>query len=119
MNGITRKNPSVIAKVDNIEHAYHVVLLGVLDWAIVTVRRVVWRRSSPGVDQMISRVATSLPLLFEIIEVTTRCQNHWHLLLLTLCVFRDHEWLNGHMKRKYIRGCLQLSSGCHHMLEDV
>ena len=43
----TRKNPSVIAKVDNSEHADHVVLLGVLDWAIVTVRRMVWWRSSP------------------------------------------------------------------------
>ena len=32
--------------VDNIEHADHVVLLGVLEWPIVTVRRMVWRRSS-------------------------------------------------------------------------
>ena len=47
MNGITRMSPSVTSKVDNIEHADHVVLLGVLDWPIVTVRRMVRRKSSP------------------------------------------------------------------------
>ena len=38
MNGKTR---------NNIEHADHVVLLGVLDKAIMTVRGMVWRESSP------------------------------------------------------------------------
>ena len=47
VNDITRKHPTVIAKVDNIEHADHVVLLGVLDKAIMTVRGMVWRESSP------------------------------------------------------------------------
>ena len=47
VNGKTRTSPSVTSKVDNIEHADHVVLLGVLDWAIVAVRRMVWRKSSP------------------------------------------------------------------------
>ena len=37
---------------------------------------------------MISRVATSLPLLFDVSAVTTRCQNHCHFLLLTQRVFR-------------------------------
>ena len=36
MNGKTRISLSVIAKSDNTVHANHVVLLGVLDWAIVT-----------------------------------------------------------------------------------
>ena len=47
VNDITHKHPTVIAKVDNIEHADHVVLLGVLDKAIMTVRGMVWRESSP------------------------------------------------------------------------
>ena len=42
MKGKTRINPSVTSKVDNIEHADHVVLLGVLDKAIMTVRGMVW-----------------------------------------------------------------------------
>ena len=47
MNGITRISPSVTSKVDNIVNADDVVLWGVLDWAIVTVRRMVRRKSSP------------------------------------------------------------------------
>ena len=47
MNGNTRISLRVTSKVDNIEHADHVVLLGVLNWAIVTVRRMVRRKSSP------------------------------------------------------------------------
>ena len=46
-NGITRISLSVTSKVDNTEHADHVVLLGVLDWPIMTVRRMVWRETSP------------------------------------------------------------------------
>ena len=46
-NGITRKSLSVTSKVDNTEHADHVVLLGVLDWPIMTTRRMVWRETSP------------------------------------------------------------------------
>ena len=38
---------------------------------------------------MISRVATSLPMLFDVSAVTKRCQNHCHLLLLTESVFRN------------------------------
>ena len=47
VNGKTRTSPSVTSKVDNIEHADHVVLLVVLEWPIVTVRHMVWRKSSP------------------------------------------------------------------------
>ena len=40
---------------------------------------------------MISRVTTSLPLFFDVSEVTTRCQNHCHLLLLTQSACRNSK----------------------------
>ena len=78
-----------------------------------------WRRSSQPIDQTISRVTASLSLFFRLSEVTTRRQNHFHLLLLTQSVYGN---LNGefqHMTRKDFPGCPHVSSGCHHMLGDV
>ena len=47
MNGKTRIILRVTSKVDNIVNADHVVLWGVLDKAIMTVRGMARRKSSP------------------------------------------------------------------------
>ena len=92
---------------------------GVFDKAIVRVRRVFWRRSSQPIDQMISRVTASLSLFFKFSEVTTRRQNHYHLLLLTHSVFRDIYMVNWAQDEEKYSRMSSLSTGCNHMLEDV